>query len=132
MEVDFENDRGGLIWFSIAGIGFRDFQDCVQISFEGFFGGPSFVNPSKLICTPNILGFLNISIGYEDIWHFYFLITRVDLENVCDGSFGFLITGTGFWKHAGRFLGFLDTGFDFLGIWREFFLSIMGFHYANI
>ena len=26
----------------------------VQISFEGFFGGPSFVNPSKLICTPNI------------------------------------------------------------------------------
>ena len=25
----------------------------VQISFEGFFGAPSFVNPSKLICTPN-------------------------------------------------------------------------------
>ena len=25
----------------------------VQISFEGFYGGPSFVNPSKLICTPN-------------------------------------------------------------------------------
>ena len=25
----------------------------VQISFEGFFGGPSFVNPSKLIRTPN-------------------------------------------------------------------------------
>ena len=24
----------------------------VQISFERFFGGPSFVNPSKLICTP--------------------------------------------------------------------------------
>ena len=26
----------------------------VQISVEGFFGGPSFVNPSQLICTPNI------------------------------------------------------------------------------
>ena len=26
----------------------------VQISFEGFFGGLSFVNPSKLICSPNI------------------------------------------------------------------------------
>ena len=25
----------------------------VQISFEGFFGDFAFVNPSKLICTPN-------------------------------------------------------------------------------
>ena len=25
----------------------------VQINFEGFFGGTSFVNPSKIICTPN-------------------------------------------------------------------------------
>ena len=26
----------------------------IQISFEGFFGDSSFVNPSKLICAPNI------------------------------------------------------------------------------
>ena len=32
----------------------------VQINFEGFFGGPSFINPSKLIYTPNtfLLAFL--------------------------------------------------------------------------
>ena len=33
----------------------------VQISFEDFFGGPFFVNPSKLICTPNELKFIKLN-----------------------------------------------------------------------
>ena len=32
----------------------------VQISFKGFFGDPFFVNPSKLICTPNMSFLLEV------------------------------------------------------------------------
>ena len=106
----------------------------IQISFEGFFGGPSFVNPLKLICTPTTFGFFGCSIF---ILNFTFRIFNLGFWNLnLEWKFGicifngelvfeFSILNCGFW-----ILNFVFRTSDYRKLFSAIFFSGsgLGFH----